>query len=55
MNVTLYPNSANAYDSLAEACALAGDKERAIANYETAIALDPKQESSKAALAKLKQ
>lgn len=54
-NVSLNPNSSNAYDSLGEAYALDGDKAQAIANYEKAIALDPKRESSKSALAKLKQ
>jgi tetratricopeptide (TPR) repeat protein len=55
VNVTLNPQSSNVYDSLGEAYALDGDKRQAIANYEKAIALDPKRERSKAALAKLKE
>ena len=55
LNASLNPTSSNAYDSLGEAYAADGDKALAIANYEKALALDPKSESSKAALAKLKQ
>jgi tetratricopeptide (TPR) repeat protein len=55
VNVRLNPNSANCYDSLGEAYALDGDKPQAIQNYEKAIALDPKRENCKAALAKLKE
>jgi len=54
-NVTTNPNSSNCYDSLGEAYALDGDIPHAIENYEKAIAMDPKRESSKKALAKLKQ
>ncbi len=55
LNASLHPTSSNAFDSLGEAYAADGDKTLAIANYEKAIALDPKSESSKAALANLKQ
>ena len=55
LNVKLFPNSANVYDSLGEAYAAAGDKPRAIQNYEKSLELNPKSESGKAALAKLKQ
>jgi len=53
LNVKLFPNSANVYDSLGEACAAAGDKSRAIKNYKKSLELNPKSESGKAALAKL--
>ena len=54
-NVKLYPDSWNTYDSLAEAYALAGNKDLAIQNYEQSIKLNPQSEGGKAALAKLKQ
>ena len=40
-NVEAYPSSPNAYDSLADAYVKAGDKQKAIAYYEKAVALDP--------------
>jgi tetratricopeptide (TPR) repeat protein len=55
VNVRLNPDSADCHASLGEAFALDGNKPEAIENYEKAIALDPKSESSKAALAKLKE
>lgn len=54
-NVKIYPESWNTYDSLGEAYALAGNKELAIQNYEQSIKLNPKGETGKTALAKLKQ
>lgn len=53
-NTELYPGSANAYDSLAEAYNKAGKKELAIINYEKALKLNPNIESSKEALKLLK-
>ena len=41
------------YDSLGEAHAAAGDKPRAIKNYDKSLQLNPQRESGKAALAKL--
>lgn len=41
MNVQLFPQSANAYDSYAEACWKAGDTDEAIKYYQHAISLDP--------------
>jgi tetratricopeptide (TPR) repeat protein len=38
---SLFPRSANAFDSLAEAYAANGDRASAIANYERSLALDP--------------
>lgn len=40
LNVSLHPDSANAYDSLAEILEQAGDKRGAIANYTRSLALD---------------
>lgn len=54
LNAKLYPDSWNTYDSLGEAYALAGDKKKAIENYEKSIKLNPKSESGPPALAKLK-
>ncbi len=54
LNVRLYPESWNVYDSLGEAYAAAGDKALAIENYEKSLQLNPKNETGKAALAKLK-
>ena len=55
LNVKLFPNAWNTYDSLGEAYALAGNKKLAIENYEKSIKLNPKSESGQAALANLKQ
>lgn len=41
LNVYLYPESANAYDSLAEAYMVAGNTALAIENYEKSLRLDP--------------
>lgn len=55
LNVKLYPNAWNTYDSLGEAYMAAGKKKQAIENYEKSVKLNPKSESGKAALMKLKQ
>ena len=54
MNVQLYPQSWNVYDSLGEAYANAGETALAIQNYEKSLQLNPKNEAGTAALAKLK-
>ena len=54
VNVKLFPASWNAYDSLGEAYAAAGQKDLAIQNYEKSVQLNPKNDNGKAALAKLK-
>lgn len=41
IGVELFPRSGNAYDSLADAYAINGDKVRAIAGYERSLMLDP--------------
>jgi hypothetical protein len=50
LNVETHPQSANVYDSLGEAYLAAGDRARAIDNYEKAIALNPRQKSTRYAL-----
>jgi dienelactone hydrolase len=40
LNVAMYPESYNAYDSLAEAQVAAGDKKNAIANYKKSLELN---------------
>lgn len=41
LNVELYPESANVYDSLGEILMRTGDREGAIENYSRSLALDP--------------
>lgn len=53
LNVENFPRSSNAYDSLAEGYLRAGDKAQAIANYERALQLNPKNLNSKVMLQKL--
>ena len=53
LNVEAYPQSANVYDSLGEAYMVRGDKEKAIENYQKALAIDPTMESAKEVLKKL--
>lgn len=45
--VKLHPNSANAYDSLAEAYMKVGEKELAIKNYKKSVELNPNNENAK--------
>ncbi len=54
-NVKMYPNAWNAYDSLAEAYALAGNTKLAIVNYEQSVKLNPKNENAKAKLVELRK
>ncbi|MDP9230065.1 MAG: tetratricopeptide repeat protein, partial [Bacteroidota bacterium] len=44
LNVKLFPDSWNTYDSLGEALALAGNKKEAVENYEKSIKLNPKSD-----------
>jgi Flp pilus assembly protein TadD len=53
LNVEAYPHSSNAYDSLAEGYMDDGDRVRAIANYEKALQLNPKNSNSAVMLQKL--
>ena len=54
MNVKLFPNSWNTYDSLGDAFAAAGNKKLAIENYEHSLKLNPKNEEGAQKMAKLK-
>jgi hypothetical protein len=53
VNTRVYPRSANTYDSLGEALAVAGRRAEAIAAYRQAVELDASLESSLAALRRL--
>jgi tetratricopeptide (TPR) repeat protein len=55
LNTQLFPGSATAYLSLGDAYAAAGDTTLAIQSYEKSLAINPKNEPGKAALAKLRQ
>ncbi len=52
-NVELFPRSANAYDSLGEACMKNGNRELAIENYKKSLALNPDNENAKKKLEEL--
>jgi len=55
VNVALYPQSANVYDSLAEAYAVSGKREEAISNYKKSLELDPHNASAEVSLKKLQK
>jgi tetratricopeptide (TPR) repeat protein len=55
MNVELFPDSWNVYDSLAEAYVVQGEKERAIQFYEKSLELNPDNQGAKDQLRKLRQ
>ncbi len=55
LNVKLYPESANVYDSLAEAYMNSGDTENAIINYRKSLELNPDNNNAKEMLKKLKK
>jgi hypothetical protein len=55
LNVSLYPQSANAYDSLGEAYMVRGEVEQAIASYEKSLELDPKNKNAAEKLKQLRQ
>jgi Flp pilus assembly protein TadD len=54
LNVQEYPRFWNCYDSLGEACMVAGQKDLAIQNYEKSIELNPDNANGAAMLKKLK-
>jgi tetratricopeptide (TPR) repeat protein len=53
LNNQSYPESANTFDSLGEAYLAAGDKQKALASYKSALKLNPDSESAKQAIEKL--
>ena len=53
LNVELFPQASNVYDSLGEAYMVHGDKELAIANYKKSLELDPKNANAIVKLASL--
>lgn len=52
--VTLYPDDANAFDSLAESYMLSGKNKLAIKNYQASLRLNPDNSNAKEMLTKLK-
>ncbi|NNE99939.1 MAG: hypothetical protein HKN25_13040 [Pyrinomonadaceae bacterium] len=54
LNTELFPNSSNAYDSLAEGYLINGDKQLAINFYEKSLELNPKNRNAARQLKKLK-
>lgn len=55
IGVALFPQNGNAFDSLAEAYAVNGDKAQAIVNYERALELDPKNDNAARWLKRLRE
>lgn len=55
LNVELYPNSANAYDSLGEAYLNSGNSKNAIKNYKKSLELNPENNNAREMLKKLKK
>jgi CubicO group peptidase (beta-lactamase class C family) len=55
LNVSLYPYSANTYDSLGEIYAFMDEKVLAIENYEYSLKLNPKNKNAEEVLKKLKK
>lgn len=55
LNVAAHPDSWNAHDSLGEAYAKAGDRERAIASYRKSLELNPEDRSAAEKLAALEK
>jgi tetratricopeptide (TPR) repeat protein len=54
LNTTDFPNSANAWDSLADGYQNKGDKESAIKYYEKSLELNPQNKNAAEQLKKLK-
>jgi tetratricopeptide (TPR) repeat protein len=55
LTVEIYPESANAFDSLGEAYAVNGDIEQAIRSYRKSLQLNPDNSNAKAALERLEK
>ena len=55
VNVELYPQSSNVYDSLGEAYLANGDKDLAANNYKKSLELDPHNQNAASILKKLQR
>ena len=55
LNVEMFPQSANVYDSLGESYAVAGNKELALTNYRKSLELDPKNTNARDAIQQLEK
>jgi CubicO group peptidase (beta-lactamase class C family) len=55
LNVKLFPESANAYDSLAEGYYNTGNKALALQNYKKSLSLDPKNNGAKEMIEKIEK
>ena len=53
VNMHLYRNSSNVYDSYAEACLKNGEEELALANYKISFAMDPKNSNAERVIKEL--
>ena len=53
--VSLFPNSANAYEGLGEAYRVLGDSDQAVKSYEKSFKLDPDREHTKEMLKQLRE
>lgn len=53
LNVSLYPSSANAFDSLGEIYAELGENELAVKNYEQSLRLNPENKNAKEMITKI--
>jgi tetratricopeptide (TPR) repeat protein len=54
LNASEHPTSSNAWDSLGEACLLAGRREAAIQHYRKSLELDPNNENARSVLTQLR-
>ena len=53
VNMLLYPESSNVYDSYAEACMKLGENELAIENYKKSLVLDPNNSNAETMIAEI--
>ncbi|CAM2063816.1 Serine hydrolase [Sulfidibacter corallicola] len=53
LNVTSFPRSANAHDSLAEAYLAHGDRQKAASHYRTSLELDPSNDHARTVLSRI--
>ncbi len=55
VNMTLYPDNFNVYDSYAEACMKLGENDLAILNYNKSLSLNPKNNNAKEMLKEIQK